>query len=264
MKKIFILLGCILLSFSLLAKKDTTQVSKKCNLYYSNCERFSHWSLYAKAGLSVFDGDAKQNYNSIIPQHAERLSLGGAVEYSFNPRWGLVADYMYLPIGADESNIKFHTEVHSPALYVSSNLSNLFYSKRKNRHWSVYANLGFALSLYKTTLERTSNPGLYIAGYVPATPTDLPYVVDDNLSFAFLFGLNVECNLNRHLALGLYTQYRMQTKDNFEGGRQWQGNTNDGILAVTLGLRYKISAGKKCHIRNIDMATYNGDKKNGG
>jgi len=269
MKRKLTLFGLALFSFSLFAQNDTV-VSKRCSLYTKNCKgQFSHWSIYGKAGLSIFDGDAKQDYNDIIPKHLNRLALGLTVEYSFNPRYGVALNYMYLPLAADESNIKFHTEVHSPAAYLSINLSNLFYDKRKSYRWDIYANFGFALSFYKTTLERCSTPifrsadgtkisDVEITGYIPFTPKDFPHVTKDNRSFAFLAGLNVEYNLTKRLALGWYNHYRMQNKDNFEGGRQWQGITNDGILSTTLGIRYKFKPINKCHVRNIDMATYNG------
>ena len=256
MKRQLTLLSLALLSFSLFAKNDTGPFS----LYTKNCNGyFSHWSIYGKVGLSIFDGDAKQNYNEIIPKHANRLALGLAGEYSFNPRYGIALSYMYLPLAANESNIKFHTEVHSPASYLSINLSNLFYDKRKSYRWDIYGNLGFALAFYQTTLEKTSNPGIDIPGYVPKTPTDLPFVTKDNRAFAFLIGLNIEYNVTKHWALGWYNHYRLFNKDNFEGGRQWQGITNDAILATTLGVRYKFKPINKCHVRNIDMKTFNGE-----
>ena len=274
MKRKLTLLSLVLFSFSLFAQSDTTQnvrVKKSIfSLYSENCQKFSHWSVYGKAGLSIFDGDAKQPYNHIVPEHIRELALGLAVEYSFNPRYGLAVSYMWLPISADEANVKFRTKVHSPATYLSINLSNLFWNKRKSYRWDIYGNLGMALAFYKTTLEKTSTvnlyaadgtviKGIYLPPFVPPTPTEFPHVTKDNRAFGFFMGLNIEYNITKHWAIGWYNQYRLWNKDNFEGGRQWQGITNDAILATTLGLRYKFKPINKCHVRNIDMKTYNGE-----
>ncbi|MDR0872428.1 MAG: OmpA family protein [Prevotellaceae bacterium] len=265
MKRKLLLFSLALCSFSLFAadkEADKEKENSKFSLYTEGCNNhFSHWSITGKVGLTYFDGDASQKYNKITANAKEKLALGLAVEYTFNPRFGLALDYMYLPVSADEPNIKFTTQVHSPSLYLSTNLLNLFYDKRKSYRWAVYLNTGVAFSFYHGKLDKTSHPDHTITGYVPAVPADslLPLKWKGGRSAALLLGLNVEYNITKHWAVGWYNQYRLQNKDNFEGAAQWKGITNDGIFASTLGVRYKFNPVEDCHVRNIDMKTYNGE-----
>jgi len=63
------------------------------------------------------------------------------------------------------------------------------------------------------------------------------------------FGLNLEFNINRTLALGVRAAYNLFLSDMIDG-RQFNPNT-DGLMDVALNMRFKLMAVSKTHARNV-------------
>jgi OOP family OmpA-OmpF porin len=224
----------------------TSSWAQEKNVFAFHEQRdYSRWSIFAGAGVSLFDGDATHDYNQILPETGSEFAWGAGLEYSFNPRFGLGLEYNYLPIGADASNLKFSGELHFAEAYLSINLSNLFYYHRLRQRWNIYADLGMGVGFYDSeSTKTTSELG--------------PRRIKDGRSSAFSLGLNIEYNISRSWAISWATKYRMFNKDNLEAAREFQGNSNDAVWSSMLGLRWKIGSGKKVHTRNTSTSLYEG------
>ncbi|MBQ1752984.1 MAG: hypothetical protein II109_06210, partial [Paludibacteraceae bacterium] len=58
---------------------------------------YAHWSIAINGGLSQFDGDAFQRYNQLLSSSHIMWTVGLDVEYSFNPAWGVILNFQYMP-----------------------------------------------------------------------------------------------------------------------------------------------------------------------
>ena len=248
MKKLITLLCSLLLTASLAAQTKEIPVD--------NAPDFSHWSVFLKGGLTLFDGDVLQDYNQFLARSNKNFGLGAGVEYSFNPRWGLGFEYNYFKYSADVSNLAFEGDMHLPSVHLSANLSNFFYDKRKRYKWNVYLNIGLGVGFYD--VESTRVP------YHPNSPNFLqptrpiePRRIKDGRAGAIIPGLNIEYNFSKSFAVAWSNQYRMFNKDNLEAADNQWGNMNDAIFTTMLGLRYKFFPNKDHHTRNLDWAMRN-------
>lgn len=243
MKKNILTLLILVLINGLLSAQDQ---DRNADIGYG----YSKWSLAGKLGVNVFDGDVAQAFNSHFPTGAANLSYGVSLERSFNPRWGLAIEYMYLPYGGKTPSFEFSGEIYSPCIFLSLNLSNLLYKYRTSK-WNVYANFGTGISYYNA--ESTSSER-YMLYRRPIRE------VKNGQATASVYGFNVEYNFSKPFAVSWHTQYRFHNKDNFEALQYLQGNSDDGIMSTTLGLRYKIHPPDKDHIRNSSLIEFEPDK----
>lgn len=246
MKKLITLLCGLLLTASLFAQTRYAQAHE--------VPHFSHWSIFVKGGLAVFDGDVLQKYNEVFATADKNFGLGAGVEYSFNPRWGLAFEYNYIKYGADVSNLAFEGNMHLPSVLLSANLSNLFYNHRKRYKWNVYLNVGFGVGFYDVESTRVPDHPVSIAH--PNGPRIQPHRIKNGRAGAAIGGLNIEYNFSKSFAVAWSNQYRMFNKDNLEAADFQWGNMNDAIFTTMLGLRYKFNPNKDYHTRNIDFATF--------
>jgi outer membrane protein OmpA-like peptidoglycan-associated protein len=82
------------------------------------------------------------------------------------------------------------------------------------------------------------------------------YDKDYNIIGYLQAGVNVEFNLNRTIALGVRATYNYFIND-YPDGRGYSGmqslasKNNDGLVDVTLNMRFKLMAVSKTHVRNI-------------
>lgn len=223
---------------------------------------FSHWSMTLEAGLNRFDGDVKQDYNSIIPNSVNKLSLGGSIEYTLTPVWSMGVEYYYLPIQAIGPYYDITNTMHNVDYFMAFNLQKWFFKKSRSK-WGIWATIGGGLALYSvnyrtdndrngegTQLPISSNTGLYIK--------DKNSIFNDGRAVVFPIGTLIEYNLSKNLALGTKIQYRIYNKDNLDGRNFW-GVTNDAVQLATLQLRWKFNAQKKDHTRNISVDDFNGE-----
>ena len=244
MKKLITLLCGLLLTAATFAQTEETEMPK-----------IRHWSVFVKGGLSAFDGDVMQKYNEFLANADKNLGFGIGGEYSFNPRWGLGFEYNYLQYSAEASNLGFSGTMQVPSVYLSANLSNLFYDKRKRYKWDVYFDIGIGIGFYD--VESTHVPAHPVLIQNPTGPKIQPHRIKDGRAGAAVGGLNIEYNFTPSLAVAWSNKYRMFNKDNLEAADYQWGNTNDNIFTSMIGIRYKFWPKKDVHTRNLDWMMYN-------
>ncbi len=232
-------------------------------------QEISHWSLLIDAGFNSFDGD----FNSEMkhPVWAPSASLG--VEYSFTPYLGLGLDYRFdwyrvtgdTKKSAQNADILLEGLLHRADAYLTLDLMSAFtqHAQRKLAALQLFA--GGGLAFYNNTTYYEGDMKWHTATAEKQKDdkyTLIPYVA---------IGVGVEFNLSRSIALGLKGQYAYFTKDDVDrrtpvidkNGKLVNGasTNNDGIVDVTLSLRYKIDAVHKTHIRNIPSENILNDQR---
>lgn len=213
---------------------------------------YTHWSVAVHGGISQFDGDAVQDYNQMFSASHILWIVGVEGEYTWNPYWGLVAQFEYIPYMGKTSGSygknTFKGWSCDPSLMVSVNVLNLFGQYRKDWHWGLYLKAGVGMSFYGVDSQVTEGEEAYGKDPVP---------FNDGRCIMFPFGVDLEYNINKWLAVNLSGSYRMHNKDNFEGEDYTRGTSNDAIFTVTAGLRVKLAPNKKNgHVRNTSMYDY--------
>ena len=272
MKKSIITLS--LLCFAVVALAQNSQQKVKGAHPYKLSENenvaqeFAHWSLTPHIGFNYFDGDfAGEKKHSIgLP------SAGLDLEYGFNPVWGLGLAYMFDRYnvigkpGATNADTLLNGYMHKAGLFVSMDFMGLFYPKAKKKICSIQAIIGGGYAWYKSTImyhddyedggDETHKKGK-TSQYINADGVVGPdYMSKYNGQPYLQAGLNVEFNLNRTLALGIRGAYSYFINDYIDGrgyaGKQAVASkNNDGIVDVTLNMRFKLEAVSKTHVRNV-------------
>lgn len=280
MKKILTLITVLAFSFTIAsAATDSENASSNSTGGLNDFKDFTHWSLSINGGLSQFDGDVTQKYNDIFSQSTVSWTVGLDIEYTWNPYWGLIAQFQYMPfLGATKTteygSNTFTGNMYDPTLMASLNLLNLFGQYRKTWKWGFYLNAGLGLTFYdmqttpipgapigtveQAAITRATNEGKTPAEIAAAAAAAGPQDITDGMSICFPVGLNVEYNFNKYLALGLNAHYRFHNKDYFEGEAYTKGTMNDGEFTATLNFRVKFAPNKKegGHMRNISPYAY--------
>lgn len=243
MKKIITLLAAVFLAIGAMAAE--TEVG------LNDYKDFSHWSISVNGGLSQFDGDATQDYNQLLSNSRLSWTVGIDVEYTFNPYWGIIAQFQYLPYqgrtnSAEYGSNDFVGSMYDPSLQASINLFNLFGQYRKTWKWALYLNAGVGMTFYNVTHTSVREGG--------QAATD----IEDGRAINFPLYMNLEYNINKYLAVGLLAGYRFHNKDNFEGEHYTRGTYNDGAFSAQLDLRVKLAPNKRQggHMRNISPFEY--------
>lgn len=226
----------------------------------------SHWSLTPHVGFNYFDGD----FNSEMKHAIAIPNAGLDIEYSFNSVWGLGLSYMYdmytvtgngQPTTADTL---LNGHMHRAGLYVSMDFMNLFYPNAKKKIFSANAIIGGGYAWYKSTIMYHDDPSANptwkrgsTSAYINEDGVNGPsYMTAYNGQLFLQAGLGLEFNLNRTLALGVRATYNYFINDYIDG-RGYAGmnavasKNNDGIVDVTLNMRFKLVGVSKTHVRNI-------------
>ena len=171
MKKLFTVCGLFLISLFAFAAAETeiTTSEKSESKVLHEFKDFSHWSIQVNGGFSQFDGDVNQRIDQLLSSSQLLWTVGVDVEYSFNPAWGLIANFQYMPYHGHTSSTKygkyyFKGNMYAPSLMASVNMFNLFGQYRKSAAWNLYLNAGVGLIWY----ECLSTP---VEGSVPGEKT---------------------------------------------------------------------------------------------
>lgn len=226
---------------------------------------YSHWSLTPHVGFNYFDGDF---HNEM--KHAVSIPNAGLdIEYSFTPVWGIGLNYTFdmytvtgIPNGLNADTL-LHGHMHRAGAYVSMDLINLFYSRAKKKIFSAHAIVGGGYAWWKNKAmyydsgERPSWKRGQTVTYINEDGEFAPsYTTEYRGQLYLQAGLSLEFNLNRTLAMGLRGTYTYFTND-YMDGRGYAGplavasKNNDGIVDVTLFLRFKLVGVSKTHVRNM-------------
>ncbi|MFV0391610.1 MAG: OmpA family protein [Paludibacteraceae bacterium] len=265
MKKYLFLSLCLFLILGISAQQDKDK-------------EWSRWSIAVEGGVNRFDGDVvhEKGYTSdVVPGAKTKLTLGGMLEYNLTPIWSLGVDYYHLPLSGAGRYYSFETLMHNASFFTSFNLTKAFFENSETK-WGLHANLGLGYSWhtinYQTNTdnawrdaEKLGNLDSYMREHGDPQVSGAAGVryddwdVNDVKGHAMVvpMSLLLEYNVSKSLALGLRTQFRGYNKDNIDG--RIRPNANDALEMATLGLRFKLGANRKDHLRNVSVADYRGD-----
>lgn len=272
MKKSLIILSLLCFSVALMAGEKNKDDVKGAHPYKVEenekgiSEELSHWSIIPHVGFNYFDGD----FNSEAKHSIGVPNAGLDLEYAFNPVWGLGAEYMFDMYnvagkpGFDNADTLLNGMMHKAGLYVSMDFMGLFYPKAKKKICGIEAIIGGGYAWYKSGIMYHDDDatGLnhkrgHTAGYINKDGVIGPdYMTKYDGQLYLQAGLNVEFNLNRTMALGVRATYNYFINDYIDG-RGYSGpsaaasKNNDGIVDVTLNMRFKLMGVSKTHVRNI-------------
>ena len=240
--------------------------------FAQNYQDWSRWSIAIEGGLNRFDGDVTQDKGytlDVVPGAKTKLALGGLLEYNLTPVWSIGADYYYLPLAGTGSYYNFETNMHNAGFFTSFNLIKAFF-QHSNMRWALHANIGLGYS-WHTINYQTKTDDDWVSGVKTLISNGKPIVkgaggvlfedwdMTDTKGNAMVIPMSMllEYNISNSLAVGLRGQFRGYNKDDIEG--RYRFNTNDALEMATLGLRYKLNANIKDHLRNISVAKFRGD-----
>lgn len=196
----------------------------------------SHWTLYLDAGGNWFDADYSTTKGNAF--YAPTVGLG--FTYIFNPTWGLGVEGLYSTLRVANKDDKTQDFVKSNMFRVQALSSfDIFNAWRPDNRRKIFAlNIlaGGGVGLYKNSTY-TKNDGTIAEG----TKYRMAPLLTGGADFQF--------NVSPSISLGLKGMYTFFAKDDVDG--IIRGTSNDGIVDVTLSLRYKIDAVKKTHVCNI-------------
>ncbi len=225
-------------------------------------QEFAHWSLTPHVGFNYFDGD----FNSEMKHAVSIPNAGLSLEYAFTPVWALGVDYMFDTYtvtgkpGFDNADTLLNGYMHKVGLYLSMDLMNLFYPRAERKIFSLHGLIGGGHAWYKNNIMYTDDSRYHTASHAPKT-------MDEYGGALYLqAGVNAEFNLNRTIALGVRATYNYFINDYFDGRgytteHALASKNNDGVVDVTLNLRFKLEAVSKTHVRNISsLETFEKDE----
>ena len=225
-------------------------------------QEFAHWSLTPHVGFNYFDGD----FNSEMKHAVAIPNAGLSLEYAFTPVWALGVDYMFDTYtvtgkpGFDNADTLLNGYMHKVGLYLSMDLMNLFYPRAERKIFSLHGLIGGGHAWYKNNIMYTDDSRYHTASHAPKT-------MDEYGGALYLqAGVNAEFNLNRTIALGVRATYNYFINDYFDGRgytteHALASKNNDGVVDVTLNLRFKLEAVSKTHMRNISsLETFEKDE----
>ncbi|MCR5050324.1 MAG: OmpA family protein [Paludibacteraceae bacterium] len=228
--------------------------------------KLSRVSLTPHFGFNYLDGDFHNEMKSQLGWPCAAFDI----EYSFSPVWGLGVNYTFdrygvtgNPEAGNHADTLLNGYLHKAGGFVSMDFMGLFYPAARRRIFSAEFIAGAGFAWYKRLLYYPDNTRQHTSLLPPSGP-DEKY----NSQMFLQAGFNFEFNLNRTLALGVRGTYTYFVNDyidgrGFEGPVAIASKNNDGLVDVTLNMRFKLAAVSKTHVRNMNVRQY--DKlKDGG
>ena len=215
MKKL--LLGVLIIASAMsFTNAQTTQVEA------------SKWSFALKGGGDYFRIAPMKKWDKNI-----NWGAGIAIERTVNPLlgWGLDVSYLNYKNANDVAGTTL-----DPSLFMSVNLSNLLIPHRTNGNFNAYAKFGAGVGLQ---MESLGNDIVKTYGDKEDVYNPLAY-----------FGLAIEQNLGRRVAIGLESTYRGYMKE-WMGGEGGKDNWTDGVTLMA-SLRFNLGSMAN-HVRTMTM-----------
>ena len=239
MKKISLFIVFVLFLLPVIAQEQEVQVQKVSAL--------SRWSISIEAGANAYDGDISAKSYNLWQNVRGGLSLGGTVDYSFTPAISLGLTYYHHPLVANNGTFILNSDLHYLAPVLSVNMLHLI-SQKIITDWRIWLFAGagttyFSSEWYKNDANSYKDP---VKGDLEAAYSKTALVIP--------FGLHIEYNITKSLALGLKAQY-VTTNTEYIDNR-YEGAVNDFVEVGTMSLRWKFKANEKLHARNINWQAY--------
>ena len=207
--------------------------------------QFANWSLILDVGFNSFDGD----FNSEMKHPIGYPAVGLGVEYTFTPYVGLGLNYMfdmYRVTGVDgqAAETLLKGTMHKAGLYLPIDLVSCFAPRAQQRLFNLQLIAGGGLAWYTNEIYYSERG---------TTLSVEPLSMNGEYKFCpyVNVGVNLEFNIGRSVGLGVRGMYNYFTRDDIDGRFGGASVNNDGLIDVTLSLRYKINAQKRSHERNI-------------
>ena len=215
-------------------------------------QEFAHWSITPHVGFNYFDGD----FNSEMKHAVSIPNAGLSLEYAFTPVWALGIDYMFDTYtvtgkpGFDNADTLLNGYMHKLGAYLSMDLMNLFYPRAERKIFSLHGLIGGGHAWYKNNIMYTDETRYHTASHTPKSMNEY------GGALYLQAGVNAEFNLSRTVALGVRATYNYFINDYFDGrgyttNHALASKNNDGVVDVTLNMRFKLEAVSKTHVRNI-------------
>ena len=204
----------------------------------------SRWTLYLDAGGNWFDADYSADMVNAI--YAPTVGLG--FNYNFNPTWGLGLEGLYSTLRITDKDNNSRNELFKADMFRVQALSsfdivNAWAPDNRNKIFAlnILAGGGAGIcqrSTYSEFRRETDNT-------ITGTRSDDKYHAYPMI----VGGADFQFNVSRSISLGVKATYTYFMNDKVDG--RIKGTNNDGIVDITLSLRYKINATKKSHVCNI-------------
>ena len=206
-------------------------------------DTLSHWSVGVKAGFDYYrvtPVSSKTGFSNYIDDMGWTFP-GIFIEYTINPLIGFGGSVDYLNFDRNVAS----GNTFDFTVFGSVNLTNLLTPRRTGfwRKVNVYGDWGAGLGYYSNKVQATG------AKHSLASPL-------------VTSSLNVEYKLSNVWALRAETQYRYYFREDI-GGTNIMGQTGTGEMVLgadafvaTIGLRYKLGATDKKHVRNTSLSEY--------
>lgn len=215
-------------------------------------QEFAHWSITPHVGFNYFDGD----FNSEMKHAVSIPNAGLSLEYAFTPVWALGIDYMFDTYtvtgkpGFDNADTLLNGYMHKLGAYLSMDLMNLFYPRAERKIFSLQGQIGAGHAWYRNKIMYTDDTRYHTASHTPKSMNEY------GGALYLQAGVNAEFNLSRTVALGVRATYNYFINDYFDGRgytteHALASKNNDGVVDVTLNMRFKLEAVSKTHVRNI-------------
>ncbi len=253
-KKLYYLIVAILCSMSIFAAK--TEDPKGAHPWKLSenengvAPEFAHWSIALEGGFNAFDGD----FASEMKHAVFAPAVGLALEYNFTPMWtiGLQMHYdMYRVTGQGD---KQHADILLDGMmirghgYLAFDLMSACYPRAKRKIFGLELMVGGGCGSFKNSIYYPDDSRQHTATNEPQS--------DETFSKVYpylLAGTLFNFNLGRVTSLGVKATYTYYIKDLIDGrgSSSPASKNNDGIIDVTLHLRFKLASIKKTHVKNI-------------
>lgn len=253
-KKIFYATLALMCSMSMMAAKTTgPKGAHPWNLSENEngvAPKFAHWTIALDAGFNSFDGD----FGSEMKHPVWVPSAGLSLEYNFTPCWalGVGAFYDWYRVTGNNNNqdaaILLDGMMIRAQGYLAFDLMSACYPVAKRKIFGLDLIAGGGAGWFKNSIYYPDETRHH-------TATN-PYQSDDKFSKAYPFitaGVLFDFNLGRVTSLGIKGTYSYYIKDVIDGRGTGSvaSKNNDGIIDVSLNLRFKLASVKKTHVKNI-------------
>jgi len=253
-KKIYSLLFILLCSVSVFAAKtDGPKGAHPWKLSENEngvAPKFAHWTIVLEGGFNSFDGD----FGSEMKFPVWAPAAGLALEYNFTPIWTIGIEGFYDWYRVTGKNTDQHAAILLDGMmargqaYLAFDLMSACYPRAKKKIFGLDLSIGGGAGWFKNDTYYTDDTRQHTATSQAKS--------DSKFSKAYPFvqaGILFDFNLGRVTSLGLKGTYSYYIKDLIDGRGEASvaSKNNDGIIDVTLALRFKLASVKKTHVKNI-------------